>query len=179
MISWGLLQQASGALSCVNSRQCLMCLTSGCCWECSSPSKISGMYLHTSVAPSGPSTDEHDKWKHMMCQTMITKIAIIQSESSGKWILEHCPNFSLSCDLNSLLAFCRVICQWIQYNCTYKHHFPYLALMICHSSLTFWLFICWWIPCWFFSSEKNLWNLFILIFCNTWGTNIKITYNNT
>ena len=85
--------------------QGLMCFTSGCHWESSSPSKVCGIYLCTSVAPSGHCTGKHHVWEYRMCQAMITKILIICFESSWHQRVEHSPNPSLSCGLNSHLSF--------------------------------------------------------------------------
>ena len=42
-----------------------------------------------------------------MHHVMITKISIIQPEPSGYQRVEHSPNPSLSCDMDSLLGFLR------------------------------------------------------------------------
>ena len=54
-----------------------------------------------------------------------------------------------------------------------------LTLMICNLSLIVWIFFCWWIPWRSFCSEMDLWNLFVITFCNTWRIHIKITGNTT
>ena len=150
---------------------------------------------------------------------MITKVMIIHFESSQQQRVEHSPNPSLCCGLDSgqdywvyqwfsdrtyehyadlNLGFncsCKIviihdisgiISQWVWDNCTDKYWSPCccgrdtdLSLMIGHSSLSFWIFICWWIPWWFFSSKVNLRDIIIFIFCDTWGIHIKVTCNST
>ena len=95
-----------------------MCFTSGCHWEGSSPSKVCGIYLRTSVTPSGHYISNHHGWKHRMCQARITKISIISSESSWQWSVEHSPNPSLHFGLNSLLSFLR--CNILSFSQDYR-----------------------------------------------------------
>ena len=85
--------------------QDLICFTSWCHWERSSPSKVCGIYLCNSVAPCGHCTGKHHVWEYRICQAIISKIFVICSESSWEWRVEHSPNPSLSCDLDSLLSF--------------------------------------------------------------------------
>ena len=87
--------------------QGLMCFTSGCHWESSSPSKVCGIYLCTSIAPSRYCTGKYHVWEYRMCQEMITNISVIYSESSQQWRVEHRPNQSLHCGLHSVLCFLR------------------------------------------------------------------------
>ena len=87
--------------------QGLMCFTFWYHWENSSPTKVCGMNLYTSVAHSGHHIGKHDVWKYRMCQAMITKISFICFELSQQQRLEHSPNPSLCYDLNSLLSFLR------------------------------------------------------------------------
>ena len=77
----------------------LMCFTPGCHWKSSSPSKICGIYLCISVAPSGHCTGKHSVKEYRVSQATITKIPIIDSESSWQQRVEHGHNPSLSCDL--------------------------------------------------------------------------------
>ena len=108
-----------------------MCFTSGCHWEGPSPSKVCGIYLCTSVAPSWHCTGKHCIWEYTMCQAMIMKVTIICSESFWKWRVEHSPNPSLHCVLYSLLSFfrgnTRLFSQdnrlyWLFYDHVYQHY---------------------------------------------------------
>ena len=90
---------------CKQKGQDLMCFTSGCHREGSSTIKVSGMYLSTSVASSRYCTVKQYVWKYTMCKAMISKMIINYSKLSGQWGVEHSPNSSLGCDLNSLLGF--------------------------------------------------------------------------
>ena len=86
--------------------QGLMCFIPGCLWESCSPSKVCGIYLCTFVAPYGHCTGKHHVREYRMYQVIIN-IAIICSESSWHWRVEHSPNPSLPCSLDSLLRFLR------------------------------------------------------------------------
>ena len=88
-------------------QQGLMCFTSWCHWESYSPSKVCGIHLCTSVAPSGHCTGEHHVWEYRITQSMITKIMNIHSELSWQQGVEHSPNPFLCCRLDSLLGLLR------------------------------------------------------------------------
>ena len=209
--------------------QGLICFTFECHSKFPGPFKVCGIYLCTSLAPFGQCTGKCHVWEYRMCQVMIIVIMNICSKSSRWWGVEHSPNPSLSCDLNSLLGFlqgyspllgqdyrlywwfsdlayqcyadlnldcwcsCKIIiihdiysitCQWVWGNCAYNYWSSCycgrdagLTLMICHLSLTFWIYICRWIPWRYFWNEINLWIFLILIFWKTWWMHIKIAGN--